>query len=544
MNLYYALTSFHQLECVLHKLIIKPDETAHLYLSSSMIQEEGQIERLRNSGLFKKVVIMDDARAWQIGSRCKLANQGIFNSVMDEISKLCMDNLLLPITKYDNLYIFADHFPFGFVLAYKNIPYIYFEEATGAHSRRQILLDEIRKKNEFWYLVFEKLGARGEADCIIEKNIDLDFQLEGFSDSKAKDFSVTKLLKQLSRPQINQVLSIFGKFSTKDISIKKKLALILTQHYAAASITTYKGQWLLYALLMDYFANNHKIIIKPHPTDRQGIYHTWFPNSKVLERGMPVELLPYCFNQRLDITISATSSSAYNLKDISNRVVTFESEDNRFDKMFYGMHRYYVATQIILQLCRNFDIYGYGADMCQINNFLKINGFKRISIELKELKLETERKRSAFVIIDSPAMIGLPNSEYMIREFLNSLKESDVVCFIDFDKKACFYTPDENEWALYTVPIMIEEINLNKDKYTDIEKEWIYLYTKNNFKRRELLTFQIDKMLHNTGIKISVKNAEEKMRENILEGFLNAAEEKTIVISEELKHCRRELNRK
>ena len=58
MILYYALTVYHQLECVLHKMLFKPNESAHLYLSSSILFEDGQIQRLKECGLFDKVKIM------------------------------------------------------------------------------------------------------------------------------------------------------------------------------------------------------------------------------------------------------------------------------------------------------------------------------------------------------------------------------------------------------------------------------------------------------------------------------------------------------
>lgn len=540
MILYYALTVYHQLECVLHKLLFQPEEPAHLYLSSSILQEDGQMERLRESGLFDEVVLMDDAPAWKIGSKVKLKNQEALFPALDEITRLCYGSLLLPIEEYQELYICADHFPFGFALAYQNIPYHYFEEATGAHSRRSILLEEIRGKNEFWYLVFEKLGARGMADCIVDKNIDFDFQLDGFADEKARDFSVRKLLKVLRQDELDLVLRIFGRFDAVHPPDGKPLALLLTQHYAAASITTYEGQRHLYALMLDYFCEDMYCIVKPHPTDRQGIYQTWFPDAGLLNRALPAELLPYCFDRRLALTLSATSSSAYNLGDISDAVITFESDDNRFDKLYPSMHRYFTAAELIKREAQGYAVYGLGADMRQLEHFLSPARTNR-QWELIELSCAQlpQDPGSCVVVIDDLSWLEEPCREREIWAMMEGLSDQDFIVFIDSKQDVLFYNTDDNSWAENLVPIPLSKTPIKEDACESQGKEWMFVYSPSKKKQYEFLTVKIEKQLSNTGVLLTVNEQETSVRERLLEGMLFATEKKCIKMSRQMKEMQK-----
>ena len=535
MDLYYALTTYHQLECVLYKLFYRPNNKAHLYLSNSIIIEEDLQQRLLDSGLFEEVVVLDDSFAWQVGSKVKVENEEIFESVMDEIADTCFAQLLQPIETYDELYIFADHFPLGFSLAYREIPYHYFEEATGAHSRRAILLEEIKCKNHFWYLVFIKLGARGESDCIIDKFIDFDFQLQGFHDEKAVDFGVKKLLCKLSPKDKKMLCSILGEFHIETGLAGNPLALLLTQHYAAASITTYEGQCLLYALLLDYFTEGLTGVIKPHPTDRQGVYRSWFPGIHMLNREIPAELLSLLVEEKFQLIISATSSSAYNLSDIAHNVMTFESEDNRFDKLFYSMNRYFVATYIIKKYYSNCNIFTLGADTKQVENFLEsMNGQKNEYPIYEKTKLKSLNTNAKNVLIIDDLSLTKEDQNNHLWEIMKTLNDDSVIIFINSSEDVAFYNPNDTEWGTHLVPLAIEKKAVRENPYMALEKEWMFLYTKNNKMKRELLNIQIDKLLNYTGIEIHV-GGNVSQKEKLLEAMLYATEKKCIKMNAEIE---------
>lgn len=539
MILYYALTVYHQLECVLHKMLFKPNESAHLYLSSSILFEDGQIQRLKECGLFDKVVIMHDDKAWGIGSKVKFNTQDRLDSALEEIDKLCSQSLLMPLKDYDELYNCADHFPLGFVMAYRKIPYYYFEEATGAHSRRDILKEEIKHKNQFWYLMFEKYGVRGMADCIIEKYIDFDFQLPNFHDEKARDFSVRKLLKQLNQEQLEKVLSIFGMFSLDDLPKDQGLALILTQHYCAASITTFEGQKLLYALLQDYFCDGLYCVIKPHPTDRQGVYGEWYQNVSIINRELPAELLPFCFDKKLALTLSATSSSAYNLTDISDRVITFESQDNRFDKLFYSMHKYYVTCELIKQ--QEIDtIVSIGADTRQIENFLNTDDAGKYHVIEIYDKWEFPSSPK-IIVVDVLSLLKISVTPAMMIDFMNSLGDEDLMIFIDSYHDVVFYPSEDNSFFDRLVPIAINKKALNENALEETGKEWIFIYSNYAKKNYEFLSVKIEKILQNTGITISsgLSMEADSVKEHLLEAMLYATEKKCIKMSAEINQLKK-----
>lgn len=534
MNLYYALTGFHQMECLLHKMLLKPEEPAHLYISSNTVTLQF-IDKIKESKLFDEVTIMYEEKAWQIGSKVKNGHTERFDDVMIEITKLCLSSLLLPLDEYQNKYIFADHFPFGMVLAYNKIPYYYFEEATGAHSRRNILLEEIRQKNEFWYLAFVKLGVRGESEWIIEKNIDFEYQLNDFFDEKAIDFSVTRALNKLSPVQKKLLLSIFGADNIVNLNNNKKRTLILTQHYAAASLTTYAGQKLLYTLLADYFACDMDIIIKPHPTDTQGIYSQWFPSAVILNKDMPAELLPYCLNSPVDLTITATSSTAYNLKEISNKVRSFDNIDNRFNNLFYFMSRYYTISRYIKLHDKKTIVYSYGADFRQLEHFFDLFKIESTLKEMSEITISHEKKAVTY-IIDNPVLCGIECRTKQILAFLQRLKKEDVVFFIDSGADALFCNPHDTSWAMNIVPIQLRHIAMSGEVPEELMKrEWIYMYSKNKEILKEGLLMNVNKMLENTGVELKVGYQDGQLREQVLEGFLNATEEKCLRLANALK---------
>ena len=59
--LYYALTTYHVLCCVLHKMTVHPKEEAVLVLSDIHRNSAAFAQRYRESGIFSRVVILQEA---------------------------------------------------------------------------------------------------------------------------------------------------------------------------------------------------------------------------------------------------------------------------------------------------------------------------------------------------------------------------------------------------------------------------------------------------------------------------------------------------
>ena len=294
MILYYTLTKYQQLASMLHKLLYAASEEAHLDLSNGNYIELDYMERLKESGIFAEVVIFADQRAWTLGAEVNFEYEENLYSVLDNVGELCFQALLRPVEEYDDIYILADHFPLGFVLAYKNIPYHYIEEAAGVHCCYELWKNKLlEQNNRFLYLIAKRVGVYGSADCVIDCYVDLDKQDEAYFDEKAIDFSVPKLLKEINQHQLELILKVFCVDTNYFLDKNEKVALILTEYLAGAKVCTWEEQRMIYGMFIDYFCENMKVLIKPHPNDHQGTYSIWYSSIIELNKSAPSELVPY-----------------------------------------------------------------------------------------------------------------------------------------------------------------------------------------------------------------------------------------------------------
>ncbi len=530
MILYYTLTRYQQLASILHKMLFASEEEAHLYISNGNYVGDAYLERLKEAGIFAEVVVMNDQPAWAMGANVNFQHVENLYPALDRITELCYKSLLCPIEEYDDLYILADHFPMGFVLAYQKIPYHYFEEAVGVYCCLELWKKKIlEQKNHFLYLVAQEVGVYGTSECVLDCWIDIDKQVEVCQCEKMIDFSVRKLLRELDNEKIEHIFSIFGIERVKNEDNDKASALILTEYLAGSKVCTWEEQRILYGQFIDYFCKDMRVYIKPHPNDHQGLYKKWFPQSVVIERSAPSELIPLCVEKKFNRILSLSSTSYISLLEDTEQVISYRSEDLRTEKMFRNLNIYYVISEILRTIDNEMKVYCIGADELQIGFFLKqagIDGAEVIQIETCQIPLQKTRR---VVIVDD-----LQYAEYVTRfdvqRMIRMAKENDIYIFLNSQKDVLFYEDEDNCWAEKTIPVMIREkfqSGVNSEK----KESWIYIMTKDRKERRKLLLFQIDKMLENAGVEISVNSDEKSIRERVLEGMLEATEQKCILLS-------------
>lgn len=529
MILYYTLTRYQQLASMLHKLLFAPDEEAHLYLSNGNYIESDYMERLKGSGIFAEVVILDDQPAWAMGAEVNFEHEEKLYPALDNVTELCFHSLIRPVEEYDDIYILADHFPLGFVLAYKNIPYHYIEEAAGVHCCYELWMQKLlEQNNKFLYLIGKKVGLYGSADCVIDCYVDLDKQDETYFNEKAIDFSIPKLLKEINQLQLELILKVFCVDANYSLEKDEKIALILTEYLAGAKVCSWEEQRMVYGMLIDYFCEDMKVFIKPHPNDHQGTYSVWFPSIIELNKSAPSELVPYCIGNKIDKLISLCSTSFMSLQDNAIDIYSFRNKDLRTEKMFLSFNRYYVASKMIATINDEYSIYGIGADIHQISYFLKTDGIDGIDIfEYDKADLPDDGNRRIIVIDDLSYSEQI--NEFDIYEMMDNSKDDDVFVFIDSKKDVLFFEDDDNSWAENIVPIRIDEISLREDM--EEKKEWIFMLTKDRELRHIFIQTRIDRMLMNTGIQVKANDGETSIRERVLEGMLYATEQKCIMLT-------------
>ena len=524
MILYYALTLHQQIACMLHKELYASNEEAHLYLSNGNNIDEKHLERLKNSGFFSEVIIMDDQPTWTIGNGRNLSDKEVLDEVLAEITELCFEALILPIEEYSDIYITADHFPLGMVMVYNNIPYHYIEEATGVYCAYHLWLDIVNnQKIKLSYNVAQNYGLAGRALCVSERLIDIDKQfekIEGTDSENLVDFSLPKLLKKLDCNARMRILECFDLNEKIQVGENSKNAIIMTEYLAHAKFCTWDEQREIYGRFIDYFCDNMNVLIKPHPNDYQGIYEMWFPKSKQIDKSIPAELLPLIIEGGIDLCIALTSTSVYVLQENLDNIYSFRSDDLCSIKLIKQMDLYYVTMNLLSKFLSDGIIWGVGADCLQIKYFLRSLGIHNCRVEkLQGCRIPRCEERRIVIIDSLEYTDGV--DETKIQKMLGNANTKDVFVFMNTNKDVLFYD-NNNEWGTNTIPVCV---SLDKENGESVV-EWIYFYTKDVIMQKEFLTKKIDKTLINAGITVKVNCDDKSIREKVLEGMLLATEQK------------------
>lgn len=524
MILYYALTLHQQIACMLHKELFAPHEEAHLYLSNGNNIDEDKIRKLKESGFFAEVAVMDDQPTWSIGIGKDFNDKETLDEVLAEVTELCYKSLIMPIEEYSDIYVAADHFPFGMVMVFNNIPYHYIEEATSAYCAYYLWLDLIHnQKIQLSYNVSQIYGLQGRGKCVVERLIDIDKQFIKLSEEEYErvvDFSLPKMLNKISEDAKTRMLNCFGVTDKICVDKNKDTAIIMTEYLAHAKFCTWDEQREIYGRFIDYFCENMNVLIKPHPNDFQGLYEVWFPQSKQIDKSIPAELLPLVIDGGIDLCIALTSTSVYVLQEKLDNTYSFRNSDLRSIKLIKHMDSYYVAMNLLSNYIDKAPIYGIGADCLQIKYLLKSMGISSGLIQDQsdcDIRKCTERK---IVIVDSLEYADGVD-EVDIQKLLRSAGEKDVFVFMNINKDVLFYD-NNNKWAENTIPVCISLKRANGETV----EEWIYFYTRDVVMQKEILTKKIDKMLVNAGIEVKVNCDDKTIRERVLEGTLLATEQK------------------
>lgn len=529
MNLYYALTKHQQIACMLHKALYMKEEPAHLYISNGNNIETTYIEKLKATGFFSEVIVMDDQPVWALSYSKDVRDEENLKDVMRQATEICEKSLVLPLEDYDEIYVAADHFPLGMVLVFNGISYHYIEEATGAYANYDLWLRIVaEQKNTLSYEFATRYGLQGRADCVVEKLIDVDNQLwaknkNDDKDDKIVDFSLSKLLKKIDYNSKQKILEFFGIDNKVELDEKNKSAIIMTEYLAHAKFCSWDEQREIYGRFIDYFCDDMNVFIKPHPNDFQGTYEQWFPNTVQIDRNIPAELLPLMIEQDFNLAIALTSTSVFEIRGIVSDIYYFRNKDLRSIQLIKQMDSYYVASWFIENCIHADTVLGIGADSLQIRYFLKSMGNSAKVKEWDQFNIPLCKKRMA-IVIDSLKYVE-DKKVYDLYQMLEDADKNNYFIFINTDKDVLFFD-DEFRWARYTVPV---HINLDKRDGSKVS-EWIYIYTKDDVMKKEIMITEINKMLMNAGIEVKVNNDGQSVRERMLEGMLNATEQKCNIL--------------
>lgn len=436
MDLYYALTLYHVLCCLVHKMTCNKNP-AVLVLSSETVGKYMLKENLEKTDVFAGVLLMEDDRIRRSALKEIDTDRGKFEGTLaDSYERFsCVEP-----GKYENRYLCADHYPTGLYCRVRSIPYYYFEDGNGQQSRKEETIEGIGKNNAVQYQLIRHYGLFGDNECVLGRLVDLAAQREGYSDKKAVDFSVVRQLKKLNRRQTKRVCSVFG-YAASPIDGSGGV-LYLPQHNVNLGIFTTEEQLGQSGLLLDYFAGDRKVYIKRHPNDCFTDY-SLIKGAQIIEGNFPVELMALSVGKNFRRGITAWSTSIHSLSEIIDEKICFSV---RIDEDYRAVHSYYAALKMLRESGREIEkALCFGVNIELLHNLIKFcddfdfpGEVRLIPVgTLKELEA-WEHEKNCISVVDDVSVLREEEKDGFRRFWLKE-RGGGLTVFINTENDAVFY---------------------------------------------------------------------------------------------------------
>ena len=509
MIAYYAMTKFHLIFSLSHKLLHRKETDAILFLYSGLAGVEEYRTKILECNIYKEVYIVNEIelrKGW-----AGVPNEKAIELIEKDIDLIVgrVENWLpARLEEMDEIYIANDHWALGMYCIHNHIPYYYYEDGVGMLSKPDYSYELVYKLNKTQAYIAKYIGAFGNNEYVIKKYADLNNQTEGFYDEKACHYSVKNTLECLDESDMKNVLYIF---EAPDIDAgNEKCTLVFTEHFINMKRLPIEGQTEIYTLLCDYFSGDNKLLIKPHPSDVHTNYEKIFPGVSVISRAFPSELLPFCMKAEKDLGLAACSTAVLGLKDYFNRIVRFDIDiENTYSKF----HKYYAIANFVLH--NKLDvIQRLGVQETQLRQFLKL-----LNINCED-ELQEDAITATIVddlstldgIIDESVLNGsdcciftqMPIGKTLNHEFWRSCKKEKLA--IISIKKECA----EDSYLLTK------------------ENEYIYIYAKDPKIIKKVGGMTIMKDLPYSGAKIDIEtiSGDDYVKIKFLEAVLDSTNKK------------------
>lgn len=524
MILYQALSSYQILECIVHRLTFHADEEADLLLGNYILERMPQYREAKERGFFDRVLL------FRYGGY-----RGEEDKIVKEVREEFRSVTGRRAEDYDKIYAAGIHTWLQVQWARDGICFAMFEDGSGALSRPWILSDIHRKSSPDRQKAVEKYHLYDHTNPVItEKICDARSQREGFSDEKAVDFPVMEAFGQL-RDTWKQSIREF--FRVPVYEGDPDCVLLLTQQFANLGQLTFPEQILIYQTLFDYFLEDRKVLIKPHPDDIL-YYRRLFPEAEVLREIFPAELLPVAF-KRLPETVCTISSTGINL--IRQEFSSCLKFNAAYERNFHFIHIYYMAMAAAAALGFT-SIWTAGTDPLPFENLSRWNrelpGNLSVSRNLEELSGE---------------VICFWDGDGDGQDPWELPANVRAVLFLNTDGRYGMYRPGQEikEKFLSMQPLSIRKTRLaaawcRSGEYWDEEGcDTMYFYSKEAHLMSQSRKIRESRKLHYSGTEISfAEMSDDQIRIRMLEGILAATERRLLEYIEMEQELRRQLEEK
>lgn len=496
--LYHAITTYHLLEFMVHNLYYH-HEQAVLIVPQSLMNFYPDHSALVDLGIFTDVIVMPDI----VSCRSEEDIVGTMDDFVREHMPYLFDEDV-------EIHLAGAQFYFSVYLIHQNIPFVFYEEASGILSRSAKLRDNVSKANALQYELADQYGMfDGNHPCVLYKVCNMSAQTEDAGLQDAVDFNVVHALAELKEEDVQKIISFFT--SKGRYEVEENCCLVLTQHFANLSLMEGNQQILLYQVFCDYFLPEYHLLFKPHPFDFFN-YEAIFEGAEIIRERLPSELLPFLFGVCPRGIATVSSTSIYDIKTMFSDVYEMDFD---FESAYVKMHRYFAVEKYI----RKFLEQGYRVNLVGFNNaYLKIRGFfgNGISVypgygDVKEI----HEDEVCFVDGD------LKDAD------IDGLFEKNIkTIFMNSDEKLDFYRFNYRErWDDVEILLIKKEKTREKDVYSVLDDEKIYLFGNKGAVRME----NHEKDLKYTGIHLKIECCPAMDYEKLaLEGKLRATEQRLL----------------
>ena len=500
MILYHGSTAYHILCCIVHKLFYYRNMKAVLMITEYMAPKdelEFFINDIKERGWFEEILVVPEPE-FRRKAGSKLTGRSDteeIEGVVNKLNDILLDWYPAGFRQFDDAYIAADQWTVGTYYLSNKIPYYNFEDASGLLGDEKRYLKLMKESTPQNYILCEYLQAAGRNRIVKGKLCDMNNLPEGFYDEKAIDFSIYKTMCQMDRDTRMQIVSLYGG-EMVPMPEYKATTVFLTQYYNNLKIREVGIQKKMTKLIIDYFAENSNLIIKPHPKDRYIPYEEIFPGCTVIKRSIPSEILPFMLPKAADEVITPNSTSIGGMRNCCQKVYLFGEE---IEVHYERLHLYYAASKIIEA------IYS-GQELCYPNaNSLFLNNF----LDKLDINISYDNCSSNKIWLDAGEGYKL------LEKDSESFSKEDTIIFLEVEEH---YTLFWNEWI--NRENMIQLI-VEVDDERGCREHVIWFYSKDKELREKVINMSFERELKNTGANIGL-SAMEVTENMILEGKLEA----------------------
>lgn len=503
MILYHGSTAYHVLYSIVHKVYYYYDKPAVLMITQYMAvpDELNQfVQKVKETGWFEDVMVVPESEFRKITGRNlkPSSTTSEIEQVIEQMCKLLENWCPYKMEQFEKIYMAADQWTVGTYLLKKQIPYYYMEDASGMLGAEGRYLKIIKDTNPHNFTLCQYLKGAGRSRIVLKKLCDMDNQPEGFFDEKAIDCSIYKNLSRMEESKRYDIIKLYnGKII--QLSEQKRNVLFLTQYHRNLEIKSIAMQKQMTNILMDYFAEDCNLVIKPHPKDRYLPYGTMFPDCKEINCSVPSELLPFMLKGNLDCVITPNSTSIGGLRGSCDTIWYF---GENIEVYYERLHMYYVVCRCLQTIRKEQTIYCENGDALFLKNF-----FELFQLEWKSFEAGKEA-----IVIDGGWHHKIENGQK--RE----LTKEDTIFFLEFEERYSFLRYD---WIKSENMLECEMILTDKDGSQ--KKKSIWFYSPDPEMRKGMKVQMIEKDLINSKQQLQV-SVKEVMEKRLLEGKVRALE--------------------